>query len=402
MTTKVVLEPVGSSAKTLDTVDGPLTEISSPDESEGFLGVVVTDTTGRVRTRARTPWIAPSSFEGATYPLFISRTDRFSRPPGALPSAPGAAPLLASVEGRYLLAQVPADGATMRFAVYDFLAWTSPTDVLSFDCPNSPCGLLGLVASGSYLLALGDGWARWVSVYDGSEAEVSLPDGLESLAPLLQGRQLVASSLHSFLVASAGTEAAQSAVLELYSTGDLLAYQQKTKRRAAATQWVEGTGLVVAGGSDTGSGLEVLAPEATAFVSVPYPPDATEGAGLVPLADGRLLRAGGTTDGTTPAESVIVDPTCTANCVPENHPAGALPLLSVTASLGSEPALFVGVDEDGATKGYLLRDDQWVEAPLREARLGASALVAPTGHLCVAGGKDADGTALTTIELLLP
>ena len=47
---------------------------------------------------------------------------------------------------------------------------------------------------------------------------------------------------------------------------------------------IEGVGLVVAGGSATGAGIEVLGPTATSFASVGFPSDPTVGAGAVLVA----------------------------------------------------------------------------------------------------------------------
>jgi hypothetical protein len=402
LSTTVRLEPRLSAAMDIETIEGAVTEVTAPDAEEGHLSVIVRDAEGLVRARARTPWIAPPSFQGSRYPLFLGRSDRFSRPPESLIKGPGASPLLLSAEGRYLLAFVPGDSNTLDFIAYDFLTWTATPTVVTYSCPTSPCTVKTAMSAGPYLLVLGDGWQRWVELSTGDEAAVTLPDGLDSFTSLEDARPIVTPDGRSYLVAATAKGEKRSSVLELDPDGNLTAYTLKTARSEAAAQWVDEVGLVVSGGSDIGPGLEVLPPDATAFLSIPYPADPVQGAGLVGLDGATVLRAGGHDATGMPAPTLVLDPTCSSDCIPTIHSAGPVALNYVSGTLSSSPPLMVGLDPTGSFHGYLLVASQWVEAPLRESRQGGSALLVPTGHLCVAGGLDSEGKSRTSLEMLIP
>src|SRR5690349_2820876 len=60
------------------------------------------DASGTAHTRGRSLPINRAGFAGITLPLFVSRTNAFSRPPGNLPNPQPDHPAIDIVEGRYL------------------------------------------------------------------------------------------------------------------------------------------------------------------------------------------------------------------------------------------------------------------------------------------------------------
>lgn len=77
---------------------------------------------------------------------------------------------------------------------------------------------------------------------------------------------------------------------------------------------------------------------------------------------------------------------CAAGCQPKVA-GDAAPVIDTAAfGLGAETALVVGRDESGATRVLRWQSGALTPVALREPRNGATALLAPTGHVAVVGG----------------
>jgi hypothetical protein len=186
-------------------------------------------------------------------------------------------------------------------------------------------------------------------------------------------------------------------------------------RLGAAAAWIENVGLVVAGGSGdaTSTGLEVLpmGNMNSSFNAVPYPPDPIVGASLIAF-NGLLLLVGGVR-GNTPAEPRFLNPTCTPPCaIVQADVMPALPPLRNTTAfqLSGSQALLVGTDDTGMTQTFVLDVAATksaitvtaTNAPLREPRRGATAILSPVGSIAMVGGEHQDGTPALSVELFAP
>jgi hypothetical protein len=197
-------------------------------------------------------------------------------------------------------------------------------------------------------------------------------------------------------------------VLEVKVDGSLAILSLGQARAGAAAVWLEGAGLVVAGGSAGGSGIEVLAPGTTGFAGRDFPPDAVEGAGAVVVDPARIALVGGVLAG-APAPTRLLAPGCAQMCVPEELIEATLPVAisGVTAfSLGGGRAVAVGneLSDPGLMRAFVVGivTPSVDEAPLREPRSGASVVAAPNGTLGILGGSLEDGSPALTIETLFP
>jgi hypothetical protein len=92
---------------------------------------------------------------------------------------------------------------------------------------------------------------------------------------------------------------------------------------------------------------------------------------------------------------------CGTGCTPE--PAGvALDLVRAWGFLlPSKRVLVIGESASGQTTATLWSETQAVPVPLREPRQAASAILAPTGHVTIAGGTHLDGTPALSVELFI-
>ncbi|WP_437538360.1 hypothetical protein WME79_20565 [Sorangium sp. So ce726] len=358
-----------------------------------------------------------AALTGDVLPLFAQRTGRWARPPGELAASRVGAPGVALAE-RYLIltggaAAVGAaagDVDPARLDAYDLATWGG-----SATSGALPRTARSLVVRGDLLLTLDDEGATWTDLAAGQSAEASLPEGLGSFAEVAGGRTVEASDGRSFVVgatragAAAGAPGAPSdKVLVVGADGALSVAKLRHARAGAAAVWLEGVGLVVAGGSVDGAGLEVLGDGATEFLPRPFPPDASEGAGAAVTGPGEIALVGGVQGGAA-APTRRLAPGCAATCAAVEVEGAALPAAigGVAAfALAGGRILAVGSEagEEGLTRSFLVdvAAAQVEELPLKEPRRGAAVVPAPNGTLAVLGGIHADGTPAVTVETFFP
>ncbi|CAN93820.1 hypothetical protein predicted by Glimmer/Critica [Sorangium cellulosum So ce56] len=354
---------------------------------------------------------------GNVLPLFAQRTGRWARPPGELAASRVGAPGAALAE-RYLILTGGATAAgaaagtvdPARLDAYDLAAWGG-----SATSGALPRAARSLVVRGDLLLTLDDEGASWTDIASGQSAEASLPEGLGSFAEVAGGRTVEASDGRSFVVgatragAAAGAPGAPSdKVLVVGADGALSVAKLRHARAGAAAVWVEGLGLVVAGGSADGAGLEVLGDGATEFSPRPFPPDASEGAGAAVTGPGEIALVGGVQGGAA-APTRRLAPGCAVTCAAVEVEGAALPaavggVAAFALPGGRVLALGSEAGEDGLTRSFIVdvAAAQVEELPLREPRRGAAVVPAPNGTLAVLGGVHADGTPALTIETFFP
>lgn len=341
----------------------------------------------------------PDGLEGATVPLFLGRKGRFSRP-GALAGAPGDLPALGLLGGRFLLTTGQALSSVVNLHSFDFGLWYA-TGTDEFDCPTpGDCTVRSMaVVNGVIVVLVADQFATWTDFSTTDSGELAVPSGLEDFADVAGGATVDTRDLTAYVVGPTRAEATD-AVLRVALDGALSAHSTAVPRAGAAATWVAERGLVVAGGSAEGAGIEVLGDQAREFVSLPYAADATAGAALVPIDDSVVIRVGGLDVDGEYAPTVAFDLGCPKDCSPTYHSA-PIELTDVQAFRLKESILAIGTDADGLTAGRLLEANGVTELQLRERRAGARALMTYLGHVVVAGGTLETGGAATSIELFI-
>jgi hypothetical protein len=359
-----------------------------------------------------------SSVVGAV-PVFIQRTEQWARPPGALVCSHvnGIASVLADrfliVTGGTSAASAPSTCDPTAVDGYDVFSLAGDASVSPFNpVPDTMVSLLPTDANPDtqVLLIAGD----TAVVYDYSSGDVTnllAPTGI-TWSGVAGGTVITATDGRVFVVGGARRApfGATKDVLEIDTDGTLGGLTLSTTRLGAATTWVDGTGLVVAGGSATGPGLEVLGTTAAMFASINYPPDPVVGAGAVTGGSNSVVLFGGL-DGTTRSPGRQLSTDCSAvSCVPTLLDDSALPALaSVSAyQLAAQRDIVVGADPttmenltfvvDYAAGGPLTV----TPIDLREPRSGATAIPAPNGTLALVGGQHLDGTPALSIETFAP
>ncbi|WP_437693370.1 hypothetical protein [Sorangium sp. So ce176] len=359
-----------------------------------------------------------AALSGEVLSLFAQRTGRWSRPPGGLAASRVGAPGAALAE-RYLIltgggaAAVSAAAGEVdpaRIDAYDIAGWGG-----SASSGALPRAALSLVVRGDLLLAIDDEGATWTDLVAGQSAEAALPMGLGSFAEVAGGRTIEATDGRSFVVGAARAgEPAEApgqpsdAVLVVGVDLTLSVARLRHARAGAAAVWVEGVGLVVAGGSAEGAGVEVLGDGATAFLPRAFPPDAARGAGAAVTGPGEIALVGGVQGG-APAPTRRLAPGCAASCAAVEVAGAALPAAVVDVAAFALPGgrvLAVGSEagDGGLTRSFAVdvAAAQIEELPLREPRRGATAVPAPNGTLALLGGVHPDGAPALAIETFFP
>ncbi|MCC6216642.1 MAG: hypothetical protein IT376_17405 [Polyangiaceae bacterium] len=352
---------------------------------------------------ARSVEVDPVGLAALELPLFVARSGALARPPGSL-SAALARASVAVGGGRVILAAGGTPEGRLIVDGYDLATWSPVASTLDLECPAMPCEVTSLlVVDGALALVLGDNWAVSLDLAEGAGADLPPPAGLASWADLAAGRSIPTSDGGGYVVGGTRVGAPTAAVLRADADGQLRVLSLAAPRAGAAAAWVAGRGLVVAGGSATGPGVELLSDGAGAFVSLPFPPDATVGAALVPADTATAVRLGGSGAAGEPAPSATLALGCSGDaCVP--LPAWPdVPLTRAEAyPLPGGDALATGADATGAWAAWHVGPSAATPVALREARTGAASLAIPTGHVAILGGRRADGTAATTLELYTP
>jgi hypothetical protein len=354
------------------------------------------DADGNFSVRGRSLAFVLGALQSDLIGVFAERVERWSRPPGELPHSHKGG-VAASLGERYLLLTggegLGADAATVAF--YDLFALAgTPGGTLGF-VPRS----LAVSADGQALLAIGDDRALWLDFASGETVELlEAPSGLGSFANVAGGRTIEGPNA-SYIVGPTRTSAPSDRVLIVSRDRSLISARLSAERRGAAATWVDGDGLIIAGGNADAPGVELLKEEETIAAALAFAPDATEGATATvhAVAGQALLLCGG-------APVRVVDLRCTADCAPAELSVDLGALGDCHAHTHGGRALLVGAGADGVMTSLVVDPAADTSAPLalREERVGGAVLPAPNGTLALLGGARLDGSAVLTVELLFP
>lgn len=382
--------------------DVPLQEFSLGRGAAGYYRVTARDADQVARVEGWSVEIDPAAVAAHTLPLFVQRSDAFARPPGLLGTDQGASPPAAVFGSRHLLLGGAALTSQVVLDGYDLGLWTPDQTSTAIACPSKPCHFRSLAVVGSVALGVGDDWAVWFDLDVGGTGAAPLPDGLSSYADIAGGQTVAAPDGSAYIVGATRSNPPSKSVLRINADKTLTALTLVTPRAGASAAWVDGRGLVVAGGSAHGAGVELAASGATAFEALGYAADPTTGAGLAVLDGSTVLRVGGRDAQGDHAATVSLALGCNSSCKPQAR-GTPVPLDHARAfHFDSGDVLVVGDDDSGKTGAVRLTGTAQSPVPLREPRSHATALLAPTGQVAVVGGLLADGTPARSVELYLP
>jgi hypothetical protein len=360
-------------------------------------------------------------------PVFAQRKGQWSRPLGGL-AASHVNGVATVIEGRYLAltggtaATGDPTSTTGDVDAYDLFGLGG--DATSTFFSTAPQTIVAVPAStynpDSQALILGSGSPELYDYTQGADntdnAPLSLPTGMTAWTDVTGGAVLSDGKGRAFVVGATRGSGATTAVLavEVDADGDVVLtdYPLIVARAGAAAAYIEGVGLVVAGGSSMPPGVEVLSPAGAAFVAQGNSPaDPVAGAGAVTDGGSGLVLIGGVEPGGAIAPTRHLELTnCTAGCAAAAVPGLAmLPIALVNVSaypLGGQRSLAVGTQlgDGGLNRSFIVDIGALIvtEALLREPRQGASVIPAPNATLAVLGGEHADGTPALSVELFLP
>jgi hypothetical protein len=225
----------------------------------------------------------------------------------------------------------------------------------------------------------------WFDFTTSTPAAATAPTGSGAWSDVAGGATVAGPDGSSYIIGGTRlTGAASASVLVVNADGSLAYAQLKAPRLGAAAGWVNGVGLVIAGGSGAAgaAGIEVIGgPLVTTAIGIPYPPDATTGAGLDALDATHTLLVGGTS-------ARVVDLSCTSSCAAVPWGATLPTPLAFTQvfAIDASSAFVVGEDASGAMHAYRMSSALVQEVAFKVPRNHARAVRLPTGAVAVVGG----------------
>ena len=354
----------------LSTVDLPATNIDLGNQSTTSVvrvRVNATDASGRVLVTGTSVQVQLGALDGATLPVFVQRTSEFARMPVPLSDA-REAPLVANVLNRYVFVaggtNAPASGSTQ---IYD-LATLSP-----FGSPPVVRSARSVATKDSAVLLIDDTGATWYDLANAESTEtIAAPTG-GTFADVAGGATVQAPDGSSYVVGATRSSAPTATILKIGTDAVLSFISLLTPRKGATAVWATGRGLVVAGGSSSGGGVEVLPAGATVTTLLAYPADPVAGAGAAALDASHVLLAGGLDATGQPADTRLLDLACTT-CSAVIWDAAKLPVPITTAQafeLGTDSALLAGDDATGLSHAFRVTVQGAAEIAFKIPRHGA-------------------------------
>lgn len=395
------VEPVGSFAPP---AENEVLDIGMGRGETAYFEVEGVDSEGKGRVFGRSYYVSPYALEGVTLSLYVGRKGRFGRPYGEFWNEQGETPPVAHLGGRFLVTM----GATAKDAVvvdgFDFGTWG--TDYPAYvSCPVRNCRVeSSAVVDYGLLVMLGDSWGAFANFSQGSQAygELNPPAGLETFGLVSGGKTVYGRDGSAYVVGPTREEKPSQFVVRIGFDGQISAHQLAYERQGAAATWVEGRGLLVAGGSGAGAGAELLDQDTLVFEELDFAPDATTGSALFDIEARNVLRVGGRTPEGTSAPSVLLDATCSEAC--RAIPWGSTVDLDRVDvfRVDEESLLAVGTNAQGWMAARRITQDGLEQVSLREKRRLASVIQTSLGHVAVVGGLLEDDTPALGIELFTP
>lgn len=405
--TRLDVDLVGKKRTLLTSVDAPSPVIElgagAPPESLGAFEVTGYDARDEAVVHGRSVTYSISTFAYASPAVFVARTGGVSRAPRQL-LFEYQHPLVEVVGHAYvLIAGGDLSSATQNpIDLYDAANWfVAAKQTWLTAVPKS------WALSGSTLLVINDDGASSIDLLT-STVTTPIPPKKFDFASVVGGQTLIATDDTRYIVgATRATGDATDRVLRVAPDGTLTALTLTAPRLGAAAGLIADQ-LVVAGGSDTAVGAEILNAAGTAFVELALEADAVQGAALTQIDSTTALLVGGTDAEGKSAGLRTFDVSCTKSCSSTPLAELAFDYSRAQALTLADEKLFVsGESEDGQTHVFTLEKaaDAFAleEIELRTPRAGASLVAFPNGQAALVGGKaTADGSPASSVELYFP
>jgi hypothetical protein len=338
-----------------------------------------------------------------TLPIFVQRTGELARLPGPL-SDSRAAPTLAVIQGEYLLVAGGSDASRAKTTqLFDFGAFGALGTPPPLPRVPKSIALYGTVA---WLI---DETGASYFDFSNSDSVLDVPvPPMGAFADVAGGATVIDSNGAQYIVGGTRASGSPSAkVLKIdpndtsntkYPYGNPSWLTLATPRLGAAAAWVDGFGLVVAGGNAASAtdapGIEVVRTESSTGSPLPFPADPTTGAGAAALDAHDLLLAGGATPSLDDPGIRAIDLDCTPSSSSSCSKTWAtLPFALASAQAfawTASEALVVGnqVGSKGTTYAFRLTPKSATEVPTRTAHSNARAVWSPVGTVVLFGGAN--------------
>lgn len=360
----------------------PAGDISLGDKGRTDIGAIrvrATDAAGNVLLKGETLYVQFGALEDAPLDVFMQRVGELARLPRS--AGAGEAPLLGTTVARYVAS---ANGTSL--ALYDLLQ-LKPLE----DLPPLPRAARSFVTFGTAAIVVDEQGASTVDLSTGTSSDLAAPAG-GTFAEVAGGATVSLPDGSAYLVGGTrATGGPSQRVLFISKDGVASFATLSSPREGACATWVEGRGLVVAGGGDAkAAGAELIPINSVQGTPLAFPADAVKGCGAAALDASRVIVAGGSgssADVAGAAPARVLDLACTAECKPVAWP-GALPLVRAQAvTLAPNAVLIAGDDATAATHVFRASDTGSREIALKAPRRGARLLPLPVkGTVAVVGG----------------
>ena len=381
-------------AKTISTASLPASAIDlgwMNVDAVATLRVLGLDSTGSALVGGQSLAIRFGIADGQTLPIFVQRVGELARLPQA-PSETRIGPTLATaVGGRYVFIAGGTDSAaSLSPQLYDLLELTTVASP-----PTLPRAPKSVAVVGAVAWLIDEMGATQYDLSNGASAVVVGPSG-GSYADIAGGATVVTKGGSQYVVgATRTTGAPTNKILALDASGNPSWLTLTTPRLGAAAAWSDTTGLVVAGGSAAGAGVEIVEivrTAATTGSALAYPSDPSVGAGAASLDGDRfVLLAGGILPDGSDAGVRVVDLACASQCALASWTALPTVITSAQAfSIDEASGVVVGSEPSSATTHlFRVTSGNATEIPTRVPHQGARALaspIGPRGSVLLAGG----------------
>jgi hypothetical protein len=384
---------------TLATASYPTDSIDLGNQDEtavAILDVSALDANGNTLVYGQSVPLQYGALDGLTLPVFVQRVGQNARLTALTDSRQS--PTLAILSDRFLIVGGGSDPTVANSTiVYDF----AQLQVLDSP-PSLPHVPMSMPIVGTIGIAIDQNGAAYYDFSQDASQELTAPTGF-GFADVAGGQSIYdATDNVVYVVGATRTSGSPTAaVLKIdandssnsaYPAGNMTWITLSTPRLGASAAWVDTRGLVVGGGSTTGAGVEVVATAETTGAQLPFPPDASTGAGMTKLDAVHVLVAGGVLPDGTDAGVRALDLGCAQSCgsAPSTQIWGALPVAVTGASAYSfDPARgFVVGNEptSGLTHTFALTSAGATEVPTKVPHTNAAAMVSPVGSLILFGG----------------
>jgi hypothetical protein len=397
---KIVGVESADASTTLATAQLPTSTIDLGQLSESAPPVSITvsglDATGTQRVFGASLQLEYGALVDETIPIFVQRTGAFARLPGPL-SDSREAPALAILQGEFLLIAGGSDSSLSETSqLFDFAGFGplgSP--------PTLPIAPKSIALEGTVAWLIGD-TAGWYFDFSGDNypASIELP-ATGTFADVAGGATVIDPTGAQYIVGAtrtSGTPTDKVLKIDLpdltnttYPNGTPSWLTLTAARLGAAAAWVDGRGLIVAGGSPTAAGVELVANGSSTPLS--FPPDPSTGAGAAMLDASHVLLAGGVTTSNGDPGVRAIDLQCappsSSSCV-ENWATFPFALASAqTFAWTPTDGLVVGNQlKTGTTYVFRLSTRTATEVPTRVPHTNARAVGSPVGTVVLFGGAN--------------